>query len=61
MTHLDDHTTVQDLMTLLSENGIDAFPEAMRILVNEAMKAERSLALWTSPAHVDVDYIQCHA
>lgn len=49
MTHLDDHTTVQDLMTLLSENGIDAFPEAMRILVNEAMKAERSLALGVQP------------
>ena len=37
------------MIKLISEHGFDGFPDAMRILMNEAMKAERSQALNAGP------------
>jgi transposase-like protein len=38
MTHQNDYTFAEEL----AEKGFDAFPEMMRILINQAMQAERS-------------------
>lgn len=49
MTHAVDSTVVASAMELLSREGFEGFPEALRILLNEAMKAERSAALGAGP------------
>lgn len=49
MTHAVDSTVVGSAMELLSREGFEGFPEALRILLNEAMKAERSAALGAGP------------
>jgi transposase-like protein len=38
MTHQENYTFVEEL----AEKGFDAFPEMLRILINQAMQAERS-------------------
>jgi len=49
MTHAVDSTVVESAMELLSREGFEGFPEALRILLNEAMKAERSAVLGAGP------------
>jgi putative transposase len=38
MTHQNDYT----LTSLLAEKGLDAIPELLRVLINNAMQAERA-------------------
>jgi putative transposase len=38
MTHQDDYTLLQDL----AEKGLEAVPELLRVLINQAMQAERA-------------------
>lgn len=45
MAHQPDSTVVEAVVQLLCENGLESMAEAVRILLNEAMKAERSQAL----------------
>ena len=49
MTHAVDSTVVSTAMELLSREGFGGFPEALKLLLNEAMKAERSMALGAGP------------
>ncbi len=49
MTHAVDSTVVSAAMELLSREGFEGFPEALRLLLNEAMKAERSQVLGAGP------------
>ena len=42
MTHRKDDTTFATVMETLIENGMDGMAEAMALLMNEAMKIERS-------------------
>ena len=49
MTHQNNDTTLADVMKLLSEYGFEGFLDAMKILMNEAMKVERSQALQAEP------------
>lgn len=45
MTHQLDSNVLETVMELLSQSGFDGIPEAFRILLNESIKAERSVAL----------------
>lgn len=45
MAHQPDSTVVEAVVQLLCENGLESMAEAVRILLNEAMKVERSQAL----------------
>ena len=49
MTHAVDSTVVEAAMELLSREGFEGFPEALKLLLNEAMKAERSAVLGAGP------------
>lgn len=49
MTHVDQSTRFGELLQLLSEHGFDGMAEAIEILMNEAMKLERSEALGAMP------------
>ena len=49
MTHAVDSTVVSTAMELLSREGFEGFPEALKLLLNEAMKAERSAVLGAGP------------
>lgn len=49
MTHHLDSTTVGDVLKVLVENGLDGMAEAIRILLDEAMKMERSAFLEAGP------------
>jgi len=49
MTHRTDGTVFERVMELLTEAGFGGFCEAFTILMNEAMKAERSDVLGASP------------
>ena len=49
MTYDFNSTTLQDVMNILSNNGFDGTLEIFKILMNEAMKAERSQALHAGP------------
>lgn len=49
MTHHLDSTTIGDVLKVLAENGLDGMAEAMRILLNETMKLERSVFLEAGP------------
>lgn len=49
MTHAVDSTVVESAMELLSREGFEGFPEALKLLLNEAMKAERSAVLGAGP------------
>jgi len=45
MTYDFNSTTLQDVMTILTHNGFNGALEIFKILMNEAMKAERCQAL----------------
>ena len=49
MTHAENSSPMTELMELLTKQGFDGMPSVMRILFNEAMKAERTRALGAEP------------
>lgn len=49
MTHQMDGTVFETVMEILTQAGFNGFTEAFRILMNEAMKVERSTALGAHP------------
>ena len=49
MARLNHPELLNSVLQLLTDDGSDAFAESLRILVNEAMHAERSLALNARP------------
>ena len=49
MTRLNHPELLNNVLQLLTDDGSDAFAESLRILVNEAMHAERSVALSARP------------
>ncbi len=49
MTHLAHPQLLQSVLQLLNEEGSDGFAEGLRLLVNEAMQAERSHVLQARP------------
>lgn len=49
MTYNLNSTTIQDAMNILSKNGFDGAGEVFRLIMNEAMKIERSQTLQAQP------------
>jgi transposase-like protein len=49
MTHQNENTELNSMAQHLADNGIEGLPEAFRILLNHAMKLERSQALQAQP------------
>ena len=49
MTHAVDSNVLETVMELLTREGFAGCPQALQILLNEAMKAERSAALGAGP------------
>jgi putative transposase len=49
MTHPSDSSVVEKVVQLLCESGLTEMAEAMRIMLNEAMKIERSQVLEAGP------------
>lgn len=49
MAHQGDSNVIEAVVQLLSENGLGNMAEAMRIVLNEAMRMERSQALAAQP------------
>ncbi len=49
MTHETDYNAIDRVLELIIENGMDGLDQAVSILINEAMKVERSHALNASP------------
>ena len=49
VTHQADHTTLDATLELISSNGLGGLAEAIRLLVNESMKLERSEFLRAGP------------
>jgi len=49
MENLSEHKLSHPVVQLLVDNGLDGLPEALRILINEAMAIERSHALQAQP------------
>lgn len=49
MTRQPDCTLSDDLMRMIAEQGLDALPELIRILLNAAMQAERQQYLRAAP------------
>lgn len=49
MTHQNDNTTIAQVLEELIENGTDGLEAAVSILINEAMKVERSRVLGAEP------------
>ena len=49
MTHLEDSNALIAVVELLAENGFEGMAEAMQILLNEAMKLQRSAVLGARP------------
>ena len=49
MTHSPEDTVIRAAMESLIENGLDGMGEALRLLMNEAMKIERSEFLQAAP------------
>ena len=49
MTHQADSNVVESVLQLLSENGLSHMIEAMRLMLNEAMRIERNQALEAAP------------
>ena len=48
MTHQEDYNLSSDVIEELSQNGINAIPDLLRVLLNNAMQAERSRYLQAS-------------
>jgi putative transposase len=49
MAHQADCTAIEGLIQQLSQHGLEKMGEAIRILLNEAMKLERTQALQAQP------------
>ena len=49
MTRQPDCTVSDDLMRMITEQGLDALPELIRIMLNAAMHAERQQYLRAAP------------
>ncbi len=49
MAHQGDSNVIEAVVQLLSENGFANMAEAMRIVLNEAMRVERSQVLQAQP------------
>ena len=49
MTHLDDSSVLSGVVELLAEHGFDGMAQAVQLILNEAMKIERSAALGAGP------------
>jgi putative transposase len=49
VTHQPDHTVIETVVQRLSENGMERMAEVVRIMLNEAMRLERSQALEAAP------------
>jgi transposase-like protein len=49
MTHRTESDLLNTVLQLISENGTDGLAEGLRLLVNEAMRVERSHALQAQP------------
>ena len=49
MTQLDQDTVVKTVLEIINENGLDGLGEVVSILINEAMKVERSAVLNARP------------
>src|SRR4051794_3728940 len=49
MTHQADNNVVETVVQLLCENGLSYMADAMRLMLNEAMRIERSQALAAAP------------
>jgi transposase-like protein len=49
MTRQDEFNAAEQAMQLLADNGMDGLAEAIRILLNEAMRIERSQVLNAGP------------
>lgn len=49
MAHQADHNVIETVVQLLCENGLPHRADAMRLLLNEAMRIERSQALEAAP------------
>ncbi|MDD2558765.1 MAG: transposase [Desulfuromonas sp.] len=41
MTRLEDYNAINDVVKLLAEDGFDSLGEAIRRIINEAMRLER--------------------
>jgi hypothetical protein len=48
MTHHEQNTAIGQMLEAIIENGLEGLEEAVSILLNEAMKVERSRALTTT-------------
>lgn len=59
MAHHEDHpsSTIDRVLELLSEHGLEAMASAMQTLMNEAMKLERSAFLGASPGERSAERI----
>ena len=49
MTHYQEDITISAILKTINENGLDGLGEAVSILINEAMKVERSSVLQARP------------
>ena len=49
MAHQPDSNVVETVVQLLCESGLSQMAEAVRIMLNEAMKIERSQAIEAEP------------
>jgi len=49
MTHQADSNVIETVVQLLTENGLPHMADAMRLLLNEAMRIERSQSLEAAP------------
>ena len=49
MAHQADSSVIETVVQLLCENGLSHMAEAMRLMLNEAMRIERSQALEADP------------
>ena len=49
MAHQPDHTVIETVVQLLCESGLDRMAEVVRMMLNEAMRLERSQVLEAAP------------
>ena len=49
MAHQADHSVIETVVQLLSENGLSHMADVMRLVLNEAMRIERSQVLEAAP------------
>ena len=49
MAHQADNSVIETVVQLLCENGLSHMTDVMRLMLNEAMRIERSQALEADP------------